>query len=151
MFIERPVTTLPADRAERFVRQLSADLSVTDPDLFALGFQKVAVDWQDAGGPATFEPLALFGYRSLDERTGVAYAAAILETPRTIDLRKTMVLAIAHKARAAGHDRLFLITADHRLRAAFAAFGMRFPAELQLQSFLVGCFDLTTIAHAQAA
>ena len=98
MFIERSLASLPADRASTFLGVLGLDLDTTDTSLFTLGFQKVAANWQDAGGPAAFEPVALFGYRALDARTGVAYATAMLDTPRAIDLRKTMFLAMAHKA-----------------------------------------------------
>ncbi len=150
MFIERPLASLPADRAAMFLRQLGAHHDAGDTTLFTLGFQKVAANWQDAGGPAAFEPIGLFGYRTLGDRTGLAFETSILDTPRAIDLEKTMFLAIAHKARVAGHERLFVITPDRRVRRTFAAFGMVFPAALQLESYLVGYFDLTALAQ-QAA
>lgn len=149
--IERPLATLPTDRATQFLDALGIELPVDDSNLHALGFQKVAANWQDAGGPAAFEPLALFGYRAMDHRTGVAYAVATLESARGVDLKKTLFLSIAHKARAAGHDRLFVVTSNHALRGAFANFGMVFPAELQLQTYLVGWFDLTSIASQLSA
>lgn len=142
MFLERPLASLPADRATRFLAALAPDLSITDRELFTLGFQQVAARWQDAGGPAVFEPLALFGYRDVDARTGLAYAVTSLATPRGVDLRKTMFLSIAHKARIAGHDRLFVVTPDRALRGTFGSFGMVFPTELQLERYLVGWFEL---------
>lgn len=142
MFIERPLASLPADRATRFLADLASDLSITDHALFTLGFQRVAPHWQDAGGPAAFEPLALFGYRELDARTGLAYNLTSVATPRGVDLKKTMFLSIAHKARVAGHDRLFVVTPDRALRGTFGSFGMVFPAELQLERYLVGWFEL---------
>lgn len=142
MFIERPLASLPAERAARFLDGLASDLSITDPELFTLGCQQVATHWQDAGGPAAFEPLALFGYRELDARTGLAHSLTSLATPRGVDLKKTMFLSIAHKARIAGHDRLFVVTPDRALRGTFGSFGMVFPTELQLERYLVGWFEL---------
>ena len=150
MFIERPLASLPEDRAAMFLRQLGAEHDAGDTTLFTLGFQKVAANWQDAGGPAAFEPIGLFGYRALGDRTGLAFAASMLDMPRAVDLEKTMFLAIAHKARIAGHERLFVVTPDHRVRRTFAAFGMVFPAELQLESYLVGYFDLTDITRQES-
>jgi hypothetical protein len=150
MVIERPLASLPTERATRFLAGLGAELSTTNPELFTLGFQRVTAHWQDAGGPAAFEPIGLFGYRALDERTGLAYAVTSLK-PRgvSIDLKKTMFLSIAHKARIAGHDRLFVVTPDRALRGTFGNFGMVFPTELQLEGYLVGWFDLvTTLAQA---
>lgn len=152
MVLERPLASLPADVSTRFLERVAIDLAVTDPALYTLGFQRVAAHWQDAGGPAAFEPIGLYGYRALDERTGLAYAVSMIETPRTIDLKKTMFLSIAHKARVAGHDRLFVVTPDPTLRGVFGNFGMVFPAELQLESYLVGWFDLAaSINTARAA
>lgn len=152
MVIERPLETLPPDRARGFLAALDSSggggLDATDPNLHTLGFQQVAANWQDAGGPAAFEPVALFGYRALDERTGVAYAVSMLESSRGVDLKKTLFLAIAHKARVAKHDRLFVVT-PRALRSVFANFGVVFPSELQT-SLVVGSFDLAAAA-AQAA
>lgn len=142
MVIERPLASLPTDVSTRFLEQVATGLAVTDPDLYTLGFQRVAAHWQDAGGPAAFEPIGLYGYRALDERTGLAYAVSMIDTPRTVDLKKTMFLSIAHKARVAGHDRLFVVTPETALRGVFGNFGMVFPAELQLKAYLVGYFDL---------
>jgi len=59
MFIERPLTSLPTNLAARFLETLAVPkLSVTDPDLMTLGFQKVAVSWTPAP-PAAFEPIGL--------------------------------------------------------------------------------------------
>lgn len=142
MFLERPLASLPADRARQLLAVFRSDLDPADPDATALGFQRVAVDWRDAGGPAAFEPIGVFGYRALDARTGLAYAVDVLDTARGLDLGKTMFLALAHRARVAGHDRLFVITENRALRGALSAFGVVFPAELQLEAYLVGWFDL---------
>lgn len=140
--------------------------SLADPNIHTIGFQKVAANWQDAGGAASYQPIGLFGYRALDElpfgaeiadriattslrtrctrASGIAHCVGILDEHGSLDVLKTIFLSIAHKAQAAGHDQLVFFTPDRRLRGLYARFGIEFPAELQLpaEKHLVGMFDL---------
>jgi hypothetical protein len=124
MWIERSLSELPPDRAEAFLQTVlpGRAIDLADPHLFVLGIQQVAVTWQDAGGIAAFQPIALFGYRD-----GRVYDVAMLDV-HTIDVRKTMFLAIAHKAQRAGHPRIVVDTPDHRLRAMCDRFGVHAKA-----------------------
>jgi len=205
MFIERPLATLPADHAERFVRAMFAPdqrfarayhywfravqghneptaklatrielhkacdallANLGDPNVHTVGFQKVAVSWEDAGGAASYQPIGVFGYRALTalpfgakiaERiaatslrtrcataSGIAHCVGILDAHGNLDVLKTILLSLAHKAQTAGHDQLFFFTPDHRLRGLYERFGMEFPEEIQLPTskHLVGMFDL---------
>lgn len=158
MFIERPLASLPSDRVETSIRALVAQDQLLanrrDPNLHTLGFQEVAANWEDAGGPNAFRPIGVFGYCAIADLpigaaladaargpAGLAYCIGAADVSG-VDVLKTIFIALAHRAQAAGHQRLFVVTHDPRVRAVFGRFGMQFPDELQAGARIVGRFDL---------
>lgn len=158
---DHPTATLET-RIELHTRATRLIANLADPALHTVGFQKVAAHWQDAGGVAAYRPIGLFGYRALEDhllgvelaerlaRTGIlvgalgiAHDLGILDGHAGLDVRKTILLSIAHKAERAGHARL-LVVVDRSLREPCARFGIEFPDELQLATpgGEIGIFDL---------
>jgi hypothetical protein len=131
MLIERPLATLPADHAQRFVCAMIGPAqrvaSLADPHLITVGRQRVAASWQEAGGAAAFQPIGLFGYRARTDQLGSAYCVGILGEQRA-DVLETIFLAIARTAARAGHAQLVFATPDRRHERC----AVDLPAALQL-------------------
>ena len=169
MFIERPLASLSPADATRLVRALfapdAADAlleNLADPDVHTIGFQKVSVSWQEAGGASAFQPVGMFGYcalsahplgdriaRGLPKRFagpfGLAHSIGIVPGS-PIDLDTTIFLSLAHAAAAAGHQQLVVVT--DRVRAErLGRFGIElFPGLLHNCSTIVGVFDAASAA-----
>ncbi len=170
MLIERPLASLSPADATRLVRALfapdAADAlieNLADPDVHTIGFQKVCVSWQDAGGPSAFQPVGMFGYRALSAHPlgdriarglpkrfagpfGLAHSIGIVHSGSAIDLETTIFLSLARAAAAAGHPQLVLVT--DRVRAErYSRFGIElFPGLLHNCSTIVGVFDAASAA-----
>ena len=114
MFIERPLASLPSDRAQTSIRALVAQDQLLanrrDPNLHTIGFQEVAANWEDAGGANAFRPIGMFGYCAIEDLpigaaiadaargpAGLAYCIGAVEVGG-VDVLKTIFIALAHRA-----------------------------------------------------
>jgi hypothetical protein len=145
MLIERPLATLPADPAQRFVGAMFAPAqqaaALADVHLMTVGRQRVAASWQEAGSAAAYQPMGLFGYRARTDQLGLVYCVGILDEHRErADVLETIFLAIVRNAERAGHHQLLFVAPDRR----HEPFGIDLPAALALPTNS-GLFELANL------
>jgi len=148
-----------------------------DPELHAIGFQRVVASWEDAGGPAAYQAEGVFGYRALADHPlgasiaevvehvpsrpvaandahaiGFAYDLAVLDLGAEVDVAAELLAAIGRTARRAGHARVVVTTADRDLALQLACGGVELLPELALpdRKQIAGLFELARRAPRQA-